>query len=244
MSRGEVERVKDLARNLRADFSYKFSRAVSHVIVRAEEDNTATKTLKYLQGIAHRRWVLSYAWVLACFKEQKLVREEPYEAVDPVTLEAGAKKARRGERPPFLGFAFLCVGPYKDVMVGDYVDLLLATGAVVVKSIEALQAQRDKIKIIAVQPSIHDKHIIGWHQKTRAIIVADEWIIECISQYRVVSMRTFLQELVPQDVIALGHPELVETDGDLVDENEVRMSSDEENDVTIVQGYKSTNDMY
>ncbi|KAG7205609.1 hypothetical protein KM043_007572 [Ampulex compressa] len=244
LSRGEVERVKDLARNLRADFSYKFSRAVSHVIVRAEEDNTATKTLKYLQGIAHRRWVLSYAWVLACFKEQKLVREEPYEAVDPVTLEAGAKKARRGERPPFLGFAFLCVGPYKDVMVGDYVDLLLATGAVVVKSIEALQAQRDKIKIIAVQPSIHDKHIIGWHQKTRAIIVADEWIIECISQYRVVSMRTFLQELVPQDVIALGHPELVETDGDLVDENEVRMSSDEENDVTIVQGYKRTNDMY
>ena len=46
-----------------------------------------------------------------------------------------------------------------------------------------------------------------WFRKTKAVPVAHEWIVECISQYKLVSLLDYLQAIMPEDVSALGFPE-------------------------------------
>lgn len=117
----EIAEVKRLAEMFNARYVTQFDRDVTHVIVKAsKENNGANKTLKYLQGIAHRKWIVTHEWVVSSLREGRLVNEEPYEAVDSRTLEAGPRKSRLREKGLFEGFMFLCIGPYSDVSVEQY----------------------------------------------------------------------------------------------------------------------------
>lgn len=57
--------------------------------------------------------------------------------------------------------------------------------------------------------------VVEWYKKTRAVPILYEWVVECISQYRLISFYRYLQELSRQDVRKLGYPEfLFEEDAD------------------------------
>lgn len=117
----QVEQVKKLAQMMDARYLTQFKEEVTHVIVKVDEENNgASKTLKYLQGIAYGKWIVSYQWVIDSLREKKLVNEEHYEAVDCLTLEAGPRNSRLRQKSLFEGFAFLCKGPYDDVSVEQY----------------------------------------------------------------------------------------------------------------------------
>ena len=212
----QVESVKRLAQAVNARYVTQFEQGVSHVIMKVnKENNGASKTLKYLQGIAHRKWIVGYQWVVDSLHEKKLVNEERYEAVDCRTLLAGPRNSRLREKGLFEGFVILCKGPYEDVSVEQYQELLRATGAIVVDSLEALAAEKRRLKIIVIQMNSHNDAIIGWYQKVRAVPIVHDWVVECISQYKLISFYPYLQELTRGDVLALGYPEfLVEEEPD------------------------------
>ncbi|XP_071860639.1 uncharacterized protein [Bombus fervidus] len=203
----EIDLVKKLTQMLDGRYLTQFDKDVTHVIVKADKNNGASKTLKYLQGIVHRKWIVSYQWVVDSVKERRLVNEEPYEVVDSKTLEEGPRKSRCREKGLFEGFCFLCIEPYVNVSIEQYQDLLRATGAIVVDSLRALAAEKNLMKIILIQADLHEFQIIEWYKQTRAIAIVDEWIVECISQYKLISFYPYLQELSRQDVLALGYPE-------------------------------------
>lgn len=59
--------------------------------------------------------------------------------------------------------------------------------------------------------------LLEWYKKARAIPIVHDWVIECISQHKLISFYPYLQELSRQDVLALGYPEYLveeEADGD------------------------------
>nr|XP_034184475.1 breast cancer type 1 susceptibility protein homolog isoform X2 [Osmia lignaria] len=213
----QVEQVKKLARMMNAKYLTQFEEEVTHVIVKVDEGNNgASKTLKYLQGIAHGKWIVSYQWVIDSLKERKLVNEERYEAVDCLTLEPGPRNSRLRQKGLFEGFAFLCKGPYADVSVEQYQNLLRAAGATVLDSLNDLTAEKSKLKIIMIQADIHDyETIMKWYQKAGAVPIVHEWVVQCISQYKLVSFYPYLQELSTVEVLALGFPDfLVEGEPD------------------------------
>ena len=117
----EVNQLKKLAKTLPdATYQTQFNENVTHIVVKTDNNNGASKTLKYLQGIAHRKWIVSYQWVLDSLKERRAVNEELYEAVDCITFEAGPRKSRLREKGLFEGFVFLCIGPYAHLSVEEY----------------------------------------------------------------------------------------------------------------------------
>ncbi|KOX71763.1 Breast cancer type 1 susceptibility protein like protein [Melipona quadrifasciata] len=226
LSFAEVSQLKKLAKTLPdAIYQTQFNENVTHMVVKTDNNNGASKTLKYLQGIAHRKWVVSYQWVLDSLKEKRALNEELYEAVDCITLEAGPRKSRLREKGLFEGFVFLCIGPYDHLSVEDYQDLLRATGAIVVDSLYALADQTSRLKIIVIPEDIYEFQIIEWYKQARAIAIVHEWIVECISQYKLISLYPYLQELSRQDVLTLGYPEY------LVEEETCWESSDSTSDV-------------
>lgn len=119
----QIATVKEFAAKYNANYMDQFDRNVTHVIVKTTgEQNAAKSTLKYLQGIAHRKWIVSYRWIEDCIKQQKLLDEVPYEATtqnDGIN-GPGPRNSRLREKGLFEGFTFLCIGPYDNVSLGQY----------------------------------------------------------------------------------------------------------------------------
>ncbi|XP_033229797.1 breast cancer type 1 susceptibility protein homolog isoform X2 [Belonocnema kinseyi] len=209
LSMSQIDSVKQLAKLVKADFTSSFNPNVTHVIVKVTgPKNAAEKTLKFVQGIAHRKWIVSVKWALDSLQESKLLSEEKYEAVDNLTLEEGPKKSRLRRRGIFEDFLCMCKGPFNNVSIEEYWDLLIHTGATLVDTMDALTAEKKKLKILVVQGDHwDDKTIKEWFKKTEAVPIAHEWIVECISQYKLVSIFDYLQAIMPQDVSAVGFPE-------------------------------------
>ena len=191
MNEKQCDEVKLFVKSFNLKLTNVFSKDVTHVIVKTSSDdnNRACKTLKYLQGIAYRKWVLNFNWVRDSMLNRKILNEEVYEVVDSVSLIPGARKARLGEPGPFQGFVFLCVPPFINITVSVYEvtisrytiprndfsiftnkknykinifqDLLRRTGATVVTTLEELAAAKTNLKIIAIQAEHHENSITG-----------------------------------------------------------------------------------
>ena len=74
--------VEDLARQLGAEVLPTYSPNVTHVIVRVDQDNCAERTLKFLYGVACKRWIVNFDWIRKCVTDGRFVDETPYEVLD------------------------------------------------------------------------------------------------------------------------------------------------------------------
>ncbi|KYM97219.1 Breast cancer type 1 susceptibility protein like protein [Cyphomyrmex costatus] len=217
LSANEISTVKEFAAKHNASYVNQFDHNVTHVILKTVgELNIAKSTLKYVQGIAHGKWLVSYRWIEDCNMQQKLLDEVPYEATtqtDLISSVAGPRNSRLRDKDLFEGFTFLCIEPYDNVSQNQYEDLLRATGATVVNSFDAL-AKKEGLKGIVIQDNIHDDETIEyWHRITKAAPIIVDWIVECISQYKLFKVTSYSPCLSSQDFCALGYPrELVEED--------------------------------
>ena len=121
LSNSQIEVVKKLAKLVNADFTSLFNANVTHVIVKVSGPrNAAEKTLKYIQGIAYGKWIVSVKWAFDSLRESKLLNEEKYEAVDNLSFEEGPKKSRLRKHGIFDQFMCLCQGPFSDVSIEEY----------------------------------------------------------------------------------------------------------------------------
>ncbi|XP_018345623.1 PREDICTED: serine-rich adhesin for platelets-like isoform X2 [Trachymyrmex septentrionalis] len=222
LSAKEITTVKEFAAKHNASYVNQFDHNVTHVIVKTiGEQNVANSTLKYLQGIAHRKWLVSYRWIEDCNMQQKLLDEIPYEATtqtDIVTNGAGPRNSRLRDKDLFEGFTFLCIEPYDNVSLSQYEDLLRATGATVVNSFEALD-KMGGLKGVVIQDNIHDdKTIEHWYRTSKAAPILVDWIVECIGHYTLLKLMPYSPCLSPQDFCAIGYPrELIEEDEEYSD---------------------------
>jgi len=123
LTAAQIRHVKEFAKGCDADYVNQFEPAVTHVIVNTIGKENATKsTLKYLQGIAHRKWIISYRWIDDCNRERKLLDEVPYEATAEYDniYGTGPRNSRLREKGLFEGFVFMCIEPYINVTLNQY----------------------------------------------------------------------------------------------------------------------------
>jgi len=94
MQRPQVKMVEDWARRIGAEVSLTYTCAVTHIIVQLDEENCAQRTLKFLYGVASGKWIVGVDWVHQCIRENRLIDEEPFEALD-MDGEDGPRRARQ-----------------------------------------------------------------------------------------------------------------------------------------------------
>ncbi|KMQ92803.1 breast cancer type 1 susceptibility protein [Lasius niger] len=207
---------------LQEDPSTKFESGVTHVIVNTiGEKNAAKSTLKFLQGVAHRKWIVSYRWIGDCLEQRKLLDETSYEAMtyNDDIIDAGPRRSRLRKKDLFEGFTFCCVGPYLNVSPSQYQSLLLATGATVVDSLEAL-AKKEGMKGIVIQDGVHDDKIEHWYRTAKAAPISDGWIVDCIGNYKLFKLASYIHHLSLQDLCAIGFPQELIGDEEYSDDEE------------------------
>jgi len=123
LTTAQVRHVREFAKEYDADYVNQFKPDVTHVIVNTTgKENVTKSTLKYLQGIAHRKWIISYKWIEDCHRERKLLDEVSYEATTQYDsfYETGPRNSRLREKGLFEGFTFLCIEPYINVTLSQY----------------------------------------------------------------------------------------------------------------------------
>lgn len=219
----QLATVKKFATKHNLDYVNQFESSVTHVIVNTTgEKNAAKSTLKFLQGIAHRKWIVSYRWIEDCIEQEKLLDETPYEATtftDGI-IDDGPQRSRLRKKDLFEDFTFWCVGPYLNVSLNQYQNLLLATGATVVDSLEAL-AEKEGMKGIVIQDSVHvDKEIEHWYRTAKAAPISDGWIVDCIGNYKLFNLAPYVHHLSLQDLCAIGFPQELIGDEEYSDDEE------------------------
>lgn len=215
--------VKEFAKKHEADYVNQFISGVTHVIVSTIGEKRAAKiTLKFLQGIAYGKWIVSYGWIKDCIEQGKLLDETSYEATtyNNDIIVAGPQKSRLRKNDLFENFTFYCIGPYANVSPSQYQSLLLAIGATVVDSLEAL-AKKKGLKIIVIQDGVHDdKEIEHWYRTAKAAPISDNWIVDCISYYKLIKLESYIQHLSPQDLCVIGFSQELVKDEEYSDDEE------------------------
>ncbi|XP_043677557.1 breast cancer type 1 susceptibility protein homolog [Vespula pensylvanica] len=202
----QVDSVKQLSSMLSIKWTKKFNPTVTHVIVGINNDNTVTKTLKFLQGMAYKKFVVGFNWVTDCLKEETIVNEEPYEVLNFCAPKTTPPRSRNRENF-FNGFTFLCIEPFRSITVDQFEDLLKALGATIVQTMDDFITAKEKYKIILVQSGVHtDEIIASWYKEIKAIIISSNWVVECISQCKLIPCYTYLHKIVQKDTLSLTYP--------------------------------------
>ncbi|KAI6072619.1 Breast cancer type 1 susceptibility protein isoform X3 [Aix galericulata] len=111
--------VQKFARKTQSTFSNHITDGTTHVIMKTDKELVCERTLKYFLGIAGRKWVVSYQWVVQSFKEGMILDEENFEVRGDVINgrnHQGPKRARQSlTEKIFKDFEICCYGPFTDM---------------------------------------------------------------------------------------------------------------------------------
>ena len=118
-----IKIVQQFAKIFNAEFQNHFNANVTHLIVQTDPKTKAgQKTFKYVQGVAYKKYVVSFSWVTDCLKENKLLNEdnEKYDVLDPDANVSGSKRSRLRIKDLFENFAFYCYESFSSFSLSDF----------------------------------------------------------------------------------------------------------------------------
>ncbi len=143
--------VQEWAKKIGAEVVPTYNAAVNHVIVVVDSDNCAQRTLKFLYGVAAGRWIVGIDWVYSSMRENCVVDEGLFEALD-MERESGPSRSwtRSKTSKLFHAFEFYCQEPFTDVTVAQLRELLGTCGALTAATPVQLKKNR-RHSLIVVQ---------------------------------------------------------------------------------------------
>lgn len=203
--------VEELARQHGAELLPTYAKNVTHVIVRVDGEKCAERTLKFLYGVAARKWIVSVDWVVECQKQKRLIEEEPYEVLD-MDGENGPCRARLSTELLFHAFEFCCIEPYTDVTVEQLRELLELCGALTFNNPTYMRRSRRYSLIVVQTDSDSEIHIADkYFEKYKVVCVSREWVLDCIASYQIYPIRSQIVGRVdPAALIKLGLQNLLD----------------------------------
>uniref|UniRef100_A0A8C3SUV9 RING-type E3 ubiquitin transferase n=1 Tax=Chelydra serpentina TaxID=8475 RepID=A0A8C3SUV9_CHESE len=178
LNQSELLLVQKFARKTQSTLSNQITEGTTHVIMKTDMELVCERTLKYFLGIAGRKWVVSYEWIVQSFKEGRILDEYDFEVKGDVINgrnHQGPKRARRSQTGKlFKDFEICCYGPFTDMHTGDLEWMVDLCGASVVK-----------------QPHLFTHKAVTIQQKCTAVVTR-EWVLDSVACYECQEFDTYL----------------------------------------------------
>ncbi|XP_036613923.1 breast cancer type 1 susceptibility protein [Trichosurus vulpecula] len=190
--------VQKFARKTQSTLSNQITEGTTHVIMKTDADFVCERTLKYFLGIAGRKWVVSFLWVVQSFKEGKVLPECDFEVRGDVINgrnHRGPERARESQGMKiFKGLEICCYGPFTDMPTDHLEWMVRLCGATVVKKPSLLRPRVGSSPVMVVQPDAweDDSSFQGIRLICEAPVVTREWVLDSVACYQRQELDTYL----------------------------------------------------
>ncbi|XP_009808601.2 breast cancer type 1 susceptibility protein [Gavia stellata] len=190
--------VRKFARRTQSTLSNHITEGTTHVIMKTDEELVCERTLKYFLGIAGRKWVVSYQWVIQSFTEGRILDEENFEVRGDVINgrnHQGPKRARQSlTEKIFKDFEICCYGPFTDMTTEHLEWMVELCGASVVKQLHLFTHKTNSTAIVVVQPDawMENTDYRAIQQKNNVAMVTREWVLDSVACYECQEFDAYL----------------------------------------------------
>ncbi|CAM9833940.1 unnamed protein product [Bubo scandiacus] len=190
--------VRKFVRKTQSTLSNHITEGTTHVIMKTDKELVCERTLKYFLGIAGRKWVVSYQWVIQSFKEGRILDEENFEVRGDVINgrnHQGPKRARQSlTEKIFKDFEICCYGPFTDMTTEHLEWMVELCGASVVKQLHLFTHPTNSTAVVVVQPDawMEDTDYRAIQQKDNVAMVTREWVLDSVACYECQELEAYL----------------------------------------------------
>ncbi|XP_076212735.1 breast cancer type 1 susceptibility protein isoform X2 [Aptenodytes patagonicus] len=190
--------VQKFARKTESTLSNHITEGTTHVIMKTDKELVCERTLKYFLGIAGRKWVVSYRWVIQSFKEGRILDEENFEVRGDVINgrnHQGPKRARQSlTEKIFKDFEICCYGPFTDMTTEHLEWMVELCGASVVKQLHLFTHKTNSTAVVVVQPDawMENMDYKAIQQKNNVAMVTREWVLDSVACYECQEFDAYL----------------------------------------------------
>ncbi|XP_053944575.1 breast cancer type 1 susceptibility protein isoform X1 [Cuculus canorus] len=198
LNQSEHLMVQNFARKTQSTLTNHMTEGTTHVIMKTDKELVCERTLKYFLGIAGRKWVVSYQWVIQSFKEGRVLDEEDFEVRGDVVNgrnHQGPKRARQCLTGKiFKDFEICCYGPFTDMTTEHLERMVDLCGASVVKQLHLFTHTTNSTAVVVVQPDAwtEDMDYTALQQKNNVAIVTREWVLDSVALFECQEFDAYL----------------------------------------------------
>ncbi|NXC57823.1 BRCA1 protein, partial [Aleadryas rufinucha] len=190
--------VQKFVKKTQSTLSNHITEGTTHVIMKTDEELACERTLKYFLGIAGRKWVVSYQWIIQSFKEGRVLDEENFEVRGDVINgrnHQGPKRARQAlTEKIFKDFEICCYGPFTDMTTEHLEWMVELCGASVVKQPDLFSHTANSTAVVVVQPDAWKENTDykAIHQQSNVAVVTREWVLDSVACYECQEFSAYL----------------------------------------------------
>ncbi|NXW34045.1 BRCA1 protein, partial [Phaetusa simplex] len=198
LNKSEHLMVQKFARKTHSTLCNHVTDETTHVIMKTDKELVCERTLKYFLGIAGRKWVVSYQWVIQSFKEGRILDEENFEVRGDVINgrnHLGPKRARQSlTEKIFKGFEICCYGPFTDMSTEHLERMVELCGASVVKQLHLFTHTANATAVVVVQPDawMENTNYRAIQQENNVAMVTREWVLDSVACYECQELDAYL----------------------------------------------------
>ncbi|NXY24520.1 BRCA1 protein, partial [Atrichornis clamosus] len=190
--------VQKFVRKTQSTLSNHITEGTTHVIMKTDKQLVCERTLKYFLGIAGRKWVVSYQWVIQSFKEGRILDEENFEVRGDVVNgqnHQGPKRARQSlTEKIFKDFEICCYGPFTDMTTEHLEWMVELCGASVVKRLGLFTHASNSTAVVVVQPDAWKENMDyrAIQRQNNVAVVTREWVLDSVACYECQKFSAYL----------------------------------------------------
>ncbi|XP_053555561.1 breast cancer type 1 susceptibility protein [Bombina bombina] len=188
ISPSEMVLIQKFAKKTQSTLTNQILDSTTHVIIKTDADLVCERTLKYFLGIAGRKWVVSYQWIVQSFKEGRILDEYDFEVKGDVINgknHRGPRRSRLGSDGLLLkDFEICCHGLFTDLNTDQLEWMVTLCGASLVKDPQHFKHSLKSLVIVQPDSCLTNTDYEAFRKKFRATVVVREWLLDSVSSYK------------------------------------------------------------
>ncbi|XP_077295392.1 uncharacterized protein LOC143917686 [Arctopsyche grandis] len=185
--------IMNLATSMGWNFTETFSKDMTHLIVKVDQDNISSRSVKYMQAVASGCWIVSFKWAEQCINTKSHAEESEFEVLDS-SGKRGPFASRTSKVKVFHNMTFYLLPPITIVPIEQAAEIIQLAGGSVVNSLtEVAIKDPKKISIVITdEANSQESRFLDLCVLHKVFPINIAWMLECIGRGDCVTLDNYI----------------------------------------------------